>query len=685
LQFPNIEKSLAVLRNKKHTKRSRTVPASFKSMADYKEVFQKLIYEHLQILLLNYAIYYFSFYNNAGKNENLERYFRMKGCGFYTGCDLKEDSRQGTHDRFRIMLRNKEHHSKYNKDDIWVISKSPKFDASITFLSRSVYHGPFADGGIEIECLSPRDIRVAYNILKGDSSVYALRTITANGEFMMLDNLKEGIERTPLFPYMLKDNKQKRKLAEIMPRLELEHIRLSLEDGINVEEKIKSTIEMYHLNTDQSSVLRTVAKSVITCPGWNEESENPIILVHGNNGWAIRYLLSSCCYYYIYKRYYRHCLRHKRTREPNFFSYFGLFNDDRILLTLLKLGYDHFVRVGSLKKIKKTLLPYTAQAKLTSNDELKELEQMLADPQNTEEEIECIASTLQRFRKREHLRQIESSQVVGTTCMASVFEVFNGIRFPLVLMDECSQLMEPLNMVPLSRFSCNRLIMIGDPMQLPPTLTTNAEEETVGQGLDKTLFDRMTECHPEISNVSNRLFYSQRLVNGVTAEERKPFIQGLPNLIFVNVGGEEHRNIQSNSFWNETEVKASANIINSLLRLGAVSEDMGVIALYKQQADRLVKHLAATSENVNNNIHISTVDSFQGGEKEIIILSTVRTSSSGFIDSETRVNVALSRAKRHLIILGNRDLLNSNDLWFRILCACQGRLFISYFVALIVK
>lgn len=171
---------------------------------------------------------------------------------------------------------------------------------------------------------------------------------------------------------------------------------------------------------------------------------------------------------------------------------------DRILQTLLKLGYDHFIRIGSIKKIAKNLLPYTSKARINSNDELKELEQMLEDPQNSEQDIDYISGAIQRFRKEQGISQIQGVQVVGTTFMSSTFEVFNNVKFPLVLVDESSQLMEPLTMVPLARFSCNRLIMIGDPLQLPPTLTSQAEEGKLGKGLDKTIFDRMIEMGHEV-------------------------------------------------------------------------------------------------------------------------------------------------------------------------------------------
>lgn len=72
-------------------------------------------------------------------------------------------------------------------------------------------------------------------------------------------------------------------------------------------------------------------------------------------------------------------------------------------------------------------------------------------------------------------------------------------------------------------------------------------------------------------------------------------------------------------------------------------------------------------------IQISTVDAFQGGEKDVIILSTVRSSESQFMDNQPRVNVALTRAKRHLIILGNRNVFSMNELWSKVLWDCQGK------------
>lgn len=75
-------------------------------------------------------------------------------------------------------------------------------------------------------------------------------------------------------------------------------------------------------------------------------------------------------------------------------------------------------------------------------------------------------------------------------------------------------------------------------------------------------------------------------------------------------------------------------------------------------------------------VQVSTVDAFQGAEKEIIVLSCVRTRQIGFIDSEKRTNVALTRAKRHLLIVGNLACLSRNRLWGRVIHHCKGNYFL---------
>ncbi|KAI9275618.1 AAA domain-containing protein, partial [Phascolomyces articulosus] len=673
LQFPTKDKALSMASNRVHLKRTKIVPTTFRNHTQYRDVYQKIIHEHLQILLLNYGVFFYMIHKTVSQkpSDQLERNFRSKGLGFYASCEMQSTGRVTSQDRYRLKIRNREHHSKYGKDDIWVISKNSGFDAQYTFLAKSTFYGPFSDGYLEVECLTARDTRVASRLLDDRAPVYALRSVSASNEYMMLDALQDKLEKLPLLPYILYDDKKRNKKTKnqdpLVPIGNLEFIRITREDNIDIGQKLHETIQRYHLNDDQQSVLRQVAKSVIVAPNWSEKPDSPVTLVHGVFGSGKRYYSG---------RYPGHSLRLAVTVANSSFI---------CLSSLDKLGYDSFVRVGSLKKIAKSILPYTIRAKSSSNEELKELEQMLEDPLNSEEDIELIASTIQKFRRSENTMQLQNMDVVGTTCMASTFDIFGNTSFSLALVDEASQLTEPISMVPLTRFSCSRLIMIGDPLQLPPTVTTTAEEGKAGQGLDKTLFDRMTECHPDISSISNHLFYSRQLLDGISNEDRKPLIDGLPSLMFVDVGGQEQRNLRSNSFWNETEASIATYVIDALMALSISPSDIGVITLYKEQADKMIEFIGNNQLEKKQSVQVSTVDAFQGGEKEVIILSTVRTTNSSFIDNYPRVNVAVTRARRHLIILGKQTLLLNNDLWGNIVMRCQGMIPDTNFVILIEK
>ncbi|KAG1078569.1 hypothetical protein G6F42_024203 [Rhizopus arrhizus] len=316
----------------------------------------------------------------------------------------------------------------------------------------------------------------------------------------MLDTLDDKLEQLPLLPYLLTNGDSKRSKGKMTaPLPTLDCIQLTRQDGIDVEAKLVEYIGLYRLNQDQESVLRQVARSVITSPGWNEVPENPVVLVHGVYG-SGKSFLAAVIIMFIQDIVDTATAR----REPDDAIQFKILVSsmtnvavDRILQTLLKLGFDQFIRIGSMKKIAKNLLPYTSKARVSSNEELKELEQMLDDPLNSEEDIDSISTAIQRFRKTENVNQLQTVNVVGTTFMSSTFDVFAGMKFPLVLVDEASQLMEPLTLVPLARFSCHRLILIGDPLQLPPTLATNAQDGKAGKGLDKTLFNRMIELGHE--------------------------------------------------------------------------------------------------------------------------------------------------------------------------------------------
>ena len=215
-----------------------------------------------------------------------------------------------------------------------------------------------------------------------------------------------------------------------------------------------------------------------------------------------------------------------------------------------------------------------------------------------------------------------------------------------------------------------RIVVVGDPKQLPPTII-DMKCKQVGLGkswMEKVhhlypkkvhLLDTQYRMDPLILQFPNQHFYDNRIKSGGNICRRNPVIYPVS---FVDTSGRSVEECYNLSIRNVKEV----NMIRCLIR-----QDYDIQGLLKNQKDATVAVITPYSAQVEllenelkkekniKNWSVSTVDSFQGQEADIVIMSTVRTKAIGFIDDRQRLNVALTRAKRVLRIVGCRDLFNS--------------------------
>ncbi|XP_073093259.1 5'-3' DNA helicase ZGRF1 isoform X2 [Manis javanica] len=594
-----------------------------------------------------------------------------------------------------LKLSRKESSSTYSKNDLWVVSKTLDFELD-TFIACSAFFGPSSINEVELLPLKgyfPSNWPT--NIV-----VHALLVCNASTELTTLKNIQDYFNPTtlPLTQYLLTmsssttvSNKRVNKRKFIPPAFSNVNTKselLSLEATLQLASEL---IQAHKLNEGQATALIQIAQMMASdrnVEGGKELRTHtlPVTIIHGVFGAGKSYLLAVVILFFVQLFEKSEILTVGNARPWKLLiSSATNVAVDRVLLGLLSLGFEKFVRVGSIRKISKPILPYSLHAgSENESEQLKELHALMKEDLTPVERV-YVRKSIDQHKLGTNKTLLRQVRVVGVTCAACPFPCMNDLKFPVVVLDECSQITEPVSLLPIARFECEKLILVGDPKQLPPTI--QGSDAAHGNGLEQTLFDRLClmghkpvllrtqyRCHPAISAIANDLFYEGNLMNGVLETERSPLLEWLPTLCFYNVKGLEQIE-RDNSFHNVAEAAFTLKLIQSLIASGIVGSMIGVITLYKSQMYKLCHLLGAVDFDRPNikAVQVSTVDAFQGAEKEIIILSCVRTRQVGFIDSEKRMNVALTRGRRHLLIVGNLACLRENRLWGHVIQHCEGR------------
>ncbi|XP_057165992.1 protein ZGRF1 isoform X2 [Ursus arctos] len=593
-----------------------------------------------------------------------------------------------------LKLSRKESSSTYSKNDLWVVSKTLDFELD-TFIACSAFFGPSSINEVELLPLKgyfPSNWPT--NVV-----VHALLVCNASTELTTLKNIQDNFNPAtlPLTQYLLTmssstivSNKRVNKRKFIPPAFSNTNTKfelLSLEATLQLASEL---IQAHKLNKDQATALIQIAQMMASHENVEEMKLQihtlPITIIHGVFGAGKSYLLAVVILFFVqlFEKSEVPTVGNARPWKLLISSSTNV-AVDRVLLGLLSLGFEKFVRVGSVRKIAKPILPYSLHAgSENENEQLKELHALMKEDLTPLERV-YVRKSIEQHKLGTNKTLLKQVRVVGITCAACPFTCMNDLKFPIVVLDECSQITEPASLLPIARFECEKLILVGDPKQLPPTIQgSDAAHEN---GLEQTLFDRLClmghkpvllrtqyRCHPAISAISNDLFYEGNLMNGISETERSPLLEWLPTLCFYNVKGLEQIE-RDNSFHNVAEAAFTLKLIQSLIASGIAGSMIGVITLYKSQMYKLCHLLGAVDFDHPDikAVQVSTVDAFQGAEKEIIILSCVRTRQVGFIDSEKRMNVALTRGRRHLLIVGNLACLRKNQLWGRVIQHCEGR------------
>ena len=312
-----------------------------------------------------------------------------------------------------------------------------------------------------------------------------------------------------------------------------------------------------------------------------------------------------------------------------------------------------------------------------SSDKMKSMAKWI----EINQEIDEAHDEIKRIENRMIKDIVDSSDVILATNSSSALEAIARVKFDVAVIDEASQATIPSVLIPIAK--AHRFILAGDHKQLPPTIISDR-----AGALSKTLFEELIRIYPFKSQLldiqyrmnsllmkfPNEEFYDNGLKSDSSVDDIKirdilDSHQDEEALLFIDtsdIADNRERHLKdSKSIVNEIEAEIAIRIADDYLSDGVNESDIGIISPYADQV-KIIQE--------NTEIEVKTVDGFQGREKEIIIISTVRSNDNGnigFLSDLRRLNVAITRAKRKLIIIGNKDTLITNPTYKRLINFCE--------------
>ena len=259
---------------------------------------------------------------------------------------------------------------------------------------------------------------------------------------------------------------------------------------------------------------------------------------------------------------------------------------------------------------------------------------------------------------------VSKAQIITATLAGSNHWTIRKQKFKTVFIDEAGQALEPACWIPILK--SQRVILAGDHHQLPPTIKS---DNAARGGLNVTLLEKCVALHPNavvlldeqyrmhqnIMQFSSQEFYGGKLLAHSSVASGLLFNDDIPFLFIDTAGCGFSEKSEGTSMANPEEAAFVFNYITNFLP-GIEPFSVAVISPYREQI-RLLKELFSA---MTNNISVNTIDSFQGQERDMVIISMTRSNPDveiGFLADIRRMNVAMTRAKKKLVIVGDSSTL----------------------------
>ena len=370
------------------------------------------------------------------------------------------------------------------------------------------------------------------------------------------------------------------------------------------------------------------------------------------------------------------------------------------------------VRIGNVSRVDDNLLKHTMEGILQHLPEMQEVKKMKIEAAKVRRDAEKFKRNFgfkERQERRDNYREakdlmqqakmledyiidktLREADVICSTLVSSVSRYIEKMTFNTVIIDEAAQALEPATWIPICK--ANKVIFAGDPFQLPPTVKSMKAAKNgfsvtlLEKGVERleqvNLLDTQYRMHDTIMGFSNQQFYNNQLKSDASVASWQLHLSDgtpSPSMEFIDTAGcgfEEKVNPESLSYYNPEEYFIlRQHLDNLLVILGDQAASIGIISPYREQVISIQDAITKDFDHFPDaDIEVNTIDAFQGQERDIIYISMVRSNDNGeigFLKDTRRMNVAMTRAKKKLIIIGDSATLASLGFYNDFLDYCD--------------
>ncbi|WP_443947138.1 AAA domain-containing protein [Pedobacter sp. AW1-32] len=362
------------------------------------------------------------------------------------------------------------------------------------------------------------------------------------------------------------------------------------------------------------------------------------------------------------------------------------------------------IRVGNPSRVSERLLSSTLDRKMADHPEMKQIKQWKKQANEYKnmahkykrsfgksereqrkalfDEAHKIGREVEKAEQYiiEHL--FDSAQIITATLIGANHHTVRNLRYKTIVIDEAGQALEPACWVPILK--AEKLVLAGDHFQLPPTIKSN---QAAQQGLAQTLLEKLVSIHPEsvvllneqyrmnrqIMEYSSQVFYQKQLSAAVKVADQVLFAKDKPLLFIDTAGCSFDEKLEGTSTTNPDEavflVKHLSALVEDIEKIGLDNfPTIAVISPYKQQVHLLDSYIRANEILLpfQDKISVNTIDSFQGQERDVVYIGLTRSNTEeniGFLSDTRRMNVAMTRARKKLIVIGDGSTLAKSKFY----------------------